>query len=212
MNDANPPDEKREREPSDDHRSEPADLSSDRSVPFAPPKEPCECYCLHCQRIFMSDQIWLQRIINSHVGFDGHWLCPTPNCDGVGFTFDIFPTDPNHPDSGWVDDDDYADSESDDEDAEYDPDEPAYAQLDELYDDEEDDDLEGEEWKLGLAPGERPPEPPWASEARERWERHQRQYDEPDQRPRIIDMTIVPKPPPPPRGENDEIGESDIPF
>src|SRR3954468_14735454 len=26
--------------------------------PFAPPAEPCECYCLHCHRTFMSDQVW----------------------------------------------------------------------------------------------------------------------------------------------------------
>src|SRR5206468_12292293 len=25
---------------------------------FAPPAEPCECYCLHCNRVFISDQIW----------------------------------------------------------------------------------------------------------------------------------------------------------
>src|SRR5881398_962257 len=53
---------------------------------FAPPAEPCECYCLHCQRTFMSDQILFQRIIGAKDGFEGKWLCPTHNCDGAGFT------------------------------------------------------------------------------------------------------------------------------
>src|SRR5687768_9723414 len=60
---------------------------------MAPPMEPCECYCLHCGRTFMSDGIWFQRVIGSKDGFEGFWMCPTPNCDGAGFTFDIFPTD-----------------------------------------------------------------------------------------------------------------------
>ncbi len=50
----------------------------------------------------MSDEIWFQRVIGDKNGFEGFWLCPTPNCGGVG-TLDIFPTDPNHPaNAGWV--------------------------------------------------------------------------------------------------------------
>src|SRR5215212_7679159 len=51
---------------------------------MAPPAEPCECYCLHCGRVFMSDQMWFQRVINAR-DVDGFWRCPTPNCDGAGF-------------------------------------------------------------------------------------------------------------------------------
>src|SRR5262245_8725989 len=69
---------------------------------FAPPAAPCECHCLHCERTFMSDQIWFQQIIGDKQ-MKGFWMCPTPNCDGAGFTFDIFPTDPDHPaNAGWV--------------------------------------------------------------------------------------------------------------
>src|SRR5438132_8893636 len=73
-----------------------------RDDPMAPPQEPCECWCLHCGRTFMSDQMWFQRVIGDPQGFEGFWMCPTPNCGGAGFTFDIFPTDPDHPaNEGW---------------------------------------------------------------------------------------------------------------
>ena len=26
--------------------------------PMGPPEEPCECWCMHCLRSFMSDGIW----------------------------------------------------------------------------------------------------------------------------------------------------------
>ena len=196
---------------------------------FAPPAEPCECYCLHCHRVFTSDGIWFQNVINAHDGFDGFWMCPTPNCSGAGFTFDIFPTDPDHPaNQGWVsDDEEGADDEEDftfEEDgddlppsSDYDPAEPRYAELDEMYGNGEDDDMEGEEWKHGLAPGERPPEPPWAAESRQRWEEQQKRYDAPDERPRVVDWSDRPaRPPAAPRpsadGDEGEINESDIPF
>jgi hypothetical protein len=191
---------------------------------FAPPEIPCECCCLHCNRVFMSDQIWFQKVINARDGFEGFWMCPTPNCNGAGFSFDIFPTDPNHPaNDGWVEDDeDYEDIEFDeqgneivsDTPKEYDPEEPHYAQLDEMYGDE-DDDLEGEEWKHGLAPGERPPEPPWAAEARQRWEEEQAKYDQPDERPRVRDWSDCTNFMPPQAGSDGEwgdIAEGDIPF
>ena len=176
---------------------------------FAPPKEPCECWCLHCRRTFMSDQMWFQRVINARNGLDGFWMCATANCDGKGFTFDIFPTDPDHPaNAGWVDDDadEDDDDDSDDPDAEYDADEAKYKQLDEEHGDE-DDDLEGEEWKYGLQPGEQPPEPAWAEESRRAWEEEQKQYDEPDRRPRVVDWSQQEEPG---RDASDE--EDDIPF
>jgi len=210
--------------------TEPAPAGDDSSADkksdcFAPPAEPCECYCLHCNRVFMSDGIWFQKVINSRDGFNGFWMCPTPNCSGAGFTFDIFPTDPNHPaNEGWVefDDDEEAffdeDEDEESESEEYDPDEPKYAELDEQLG-EDDDDLEGEEWKHGLSPGERPPEPPWVAESRRQWEEQQKKYDAPDERPRIIDWSDRPasSSSTPPfiggdEGPDGEIGESDIPF
>src|SRR5687768_4783580 len=138
---------------------------------MAPPREPCECYCLHCERVFMSDAIWFQRVIGDPDGFDGFWMCPTPNCSGAGFTFDIFPTDPDHPaNEGWhYDDDDeeedgegagdeegefdeseFAEGEAGEGDetaAEWDPDESKWKALDEELGDPDDDDVEGDEWK-----------------------------------------------------------------
>jgi hypothetical protein len=190
----------------------PAPDEDGRGDCFAPPAEPCECYCLHCQRVFMSDGIWFQKVINARDGFKGFWMCPTPNCDGAGFTFDIFPTDPAHPgNAGWSDDDGEwveDDDEDDDEDEgnkEYDPSEPHYAQLGEIHGDDDDDDLEGEEWKHGLQPGERPPEEPWVAEARKRWEDEQARYDGPDERPRVQDWSNRPEQPP-------STGGDDIPF
>lgn len=147
---------------------------------------------MHCRRVFMSDQIWLQRVINDPGGFEGFWKCPTPNCDGAGFTFDIHPTDPDHPANiGWCyddgDEDDYHEDDfgdGGDASEEWDPDEAEYHALDEAYGD---DDIEGEEWKYGLQPGERPPEPEWVEQARREREEDEARYDQPDERPRMID-------------------------
>lgn len=166
----------------------------------------------------MSDQIWFQRINGSRDGFDGFWMCPTPNCGGAGFTFDIFPTDPNHPaNEGWCDSD-VDENESAEEawqepqgaiaeyeleveepDTEYDPDEPHYKMLDEWADD--DDDIEGEEWKHGLEPGQKLEDrrdrskPDWVIE-------QEKKYDEPDARPRELDWS----------DREQQITEDDIPF
>lgn len=181
---------------------------------FAPPAEPCECYCLHCGRIFMSDRMWFQKVIGGQLGLDGFWMCPTANCDGTGFTFDIFPTDPAHPaNAGWHEDDDEEDDEenelSDNHESdhrEWDPAETKYAEWDEEYGGD-DPDLEGEEWKHGLQPGERPPEPPWVAEARRQWEEEQKKYDQPDQRPRELDWSDRDK-----GSDNAPISDDDIPF
>ena len=172
---------------------------------FAPPQESCECYCLHCRRTFMSDQIWFQRIIGDPMGMEGFWMCPTPNCSGAGFTFDIFPTDPAHPgNEGWsYDDDEEGDDEEYDEEfldlgtdreggraeAAWDPEETKYKELDEAFGDGDDFDIEGEEWKYGLAPGERPPGPDWADQASREEEEEERRYNEPDERPRTLDWS-----------------------
>jgi len=185
---------------------------------FAPPAEPCECYCLHCGRTFMSDQIWLQRAINARDGFNGFWMCPTPNCDGAGFTFDIFPTDPTHPaNEGWhySDDDEEFDEDCFDEQGNYiepenrvyNPEEPKFKALDVEYGDADDEeDIEGEEWKYGMEPGQPPPEPEWSAEARKEWEQEQKRYDEPDLRPREVDWKDRDT------GPKGEITDDDIPF
>ena len=181
---------------------------------FGPPAEPCECFCLHCRRTVLSSDMWYQRVVNAPDRIDGFWMCPTHNCDGKGFTFDIWPIDPDHPaNDGWSDDDEddgdddaeaafTDDADEDGSDAEYDPAEPQYA----TDGCDDGDDLEGEEWKHGLQPGERPPPSPAADAARAAWEAEQRQYDEPDRRPRTIDGSQWPKPRPGP------IGEDDIPY
>jgi hypothetical protein len=210
--------------------------SDPMSDPMAPPRDPCECYCLHCQRVFMSSDMWFQRVINDPQGFEGFWMCPTPNCSGAGFTFDIFPTDPAHPaNEGWHDFDEDGDEfeENDDEfddsfddvdgsaaphllaDDDATADDAAIGEWDpdetkyrELDEEfgDEDDDLEGEEWKFGLQPGERP-EPRWSGdEARHEWEEDQARYDAPDERPRVVDWRDRPD-----RGEP-EFNEDDIPF
>jgi hypothetical protein len=195
--------------------------------PFAPPAEPCECHCLHCRRNFMSSEIWFQKINGSRDGLEGFWMCPTPNCDGAGFTFDIFPIDPNHPaNEGWsefdgdeeiadddvdpdliteaafTDDDAFSnslDNEPGEPQAEYDPAEPQYQILDQWNSDE--DDIEGEEWKYGLQPGEHPhtPASQWMADEEDR-------YDEPDERPRELDWNDVDRP------SRGAINDEDIPF
>ncbi len=185
-----------------------------RKDTFAPPAKLCECWCLHCRRTFMSDQIWFQRIKGARDGIDGFWMCPTPNCDGAGFTFDIFPTDPNHPaNEGWCDFDESSDEEEGESDpesdeiefdafedddseefefepepqAEWNPEELEFKELDEIFDPE---DLEGEEWKYGLEPGEQPKveAPPPGVEPKS-WAEEEALYNEPDRRPRELDWS-----------------------
>ena len=189
---------------------------------FAPPQEPCECYCLHCGRVFMSDGIWFQKVIGDPMGLEGFWMCPTPNCDGAGFTFDIFPTDPDHPaNEGWSYDDGGDEGEFDEDgdgpEAEWDPEETKYRELDEVYgDDGGDDDIEGEEWKYGLEPGERPSQPDWMEQARREREEEERRYDEPDQRPRVLDWSQredrKPREPQAPGTGGEPFDDDDIPF
>ena len=194
----------------------PPDEPAGRADPFGPPAEPCECFCLHCRRVFSSGGMWFQPVVNGPPeSTDGFWMCPTANCGGAGFTFDIFPTDPDHPaNDGWSSDDgdeDEDDGGADEED-EYDPDEPRYAHLAEQEEPDGSDDIEGEEWKFGLEPGERPPDPPDVSAARAEWEAEQRKFDEPDRRPRSIDGSGWKRRDPPPPLTGDEIADDDIPF
>jgi hypothetical protein len=183
---------------------------------FAPPEVACECWCMHCRRVFTSDAIWFQRVINDPQDFPGFWKCPTPNCGGAGFTFDIFPTDPDHPaNAGWSYDDgdeDEGDWEGDDAadgpDAEWDPEESKYKALDEVFGEDDDGDLEGEEWKYGLKPGQRPAHDDWEEQAQLEHEAEERRYDEPDERPRVLDWSDREDRAAPPEGWKDD----DIPF
>src|SRR5205085_666033 len=77
------------------------------------------------------------------------------------------------------------DDEGDDNEPEWDPTESEYQ---DIGAEEEEDDLEGEEWKYGLEPGERV-EPEWAADAQKEWEQDQKRYDEPDQRAREVDWS-----------------------
>jgi len=186
--------------------------------PMAPPEVACECFCLHCRRTFMSDGMWFQRVINARDGFKGFWMCPTANCSGAGFAFDIFPTDPDHPANdgwSWSDDDEeeFEDDEAlDDEldleesstlpETNYDPSEPKYAALDEELADEEDDDTEGEEWKYGVAPADVFATPDSYAQSEE--DEEEAMYDQPDQRPRVLDWSD--------REERETLSDDDIPF
>jgi len=186
---------------------QPRDKDDDpRTDAMAPPQEVCECTCLHCGRVFMSDQMWFQKVVNAKDGFQGFWMCPTPNCSGAGFCFDIFPTDPNHPaNEGWVDFDEeefaeeFAESETDEE-TEWDPTESKYAEMD--AEALADDDVEGDEWKYAgeddvpFAPGVIP----------EDIRQQERMYDQPDQRPREVDWSKEDRP------IMGDIGDDEIPF
>jgi len=99
--------------PSSGKPYDPLDRDSD---PFKPPAEPVEVGCLHCQCIFMSDQMVWRIQTNADGEKHGFWCCPDPACDGKGFGFDLLPTDPNYRDEngGWVCFDD--DEDDDDED------------------------------------------------------------------------------------------------
>jgi hypothetical protein len=63
---------------------------------FRPPEIPTQVYCLHCHSEF--DSYLMQWVEDATYGNGGYWACPTPGCDGKGFTFDVWPTDPE-----WTD-------------------------------------------------------------------------------------------------------------
>lgn len=141
--------------------------------PFRPPDIPTEVECIHCGEEYESYLIrWVPN--DERNPDDGFWCCPTPGCDGVGFCFDIFPTDPDWRDENghkvWCDFDEDEDSpegeesdedfeegteeDSDDEEAEW---SPEWEQA--MYGDDADEWSESEDSPL---PGDdkRPPEPP----------------------------------------------------
>jgi hypothetical protein len=84
--------------------------------PFRPPDIPIEVHCRHCGQEYESYLIkWVPDETYHNKGF---WSCPTPGCDGIGFCFDIWPTDPDWRDENgqkvFFDDDDEWEHEEDD--------------------------------------------------------------------------------------------------
>jgi len=82
--------------------------------PFRPPDVPTEVRCLHCDREYDSSQIVWRESLDENGETVGFWCCPTPDCDGRGFGFDILPTDPEYRDErgGWVScDDEYGNAD-----------------------------------------------------------------------------------------------------
>jgi hypothetical protein len=72
--------------------------------PFRPPEIPTEVCCLHCGETYESYLIEWRVEAKAEGGEQGFWCCPTPGCGGIGFGFDILPTDPEYQDDhggGW---------------------------------------------------------------------------------------------------------------
>lgn len=85
---------------------------------FRPPAVNTEVGCLHCQQVYDSYRIEWREGADADGRPWGFWCCPVPGCDGKGFLFDIFPTDPEYRDEDGrlvytYDDDDEADEEFD---------------------------------------------------------------------------------------------------
>jgi hypothetical protein len=77
--------------------------------PFRPPDIPTEVHCLHCDEEYESYLIrWVPH--RDADPTEGFWCCATQGCDGKGFCFDIWPTDPDWRDENgekvWSYDDD----------------------------------------------------------------------------------------------------------
>jgi len=91
--------------------------------PFGPPEVSVEVACLHCGQQYDSYLIEWRIETDAEGQQHGFWCCPTPGCGGMGFGFDILPTDPNYRDErgGWV----HCDDEDCDEDFDEDFDEDA---------------------------------------------------------------------------------------
>ena len=85
------------------------------SDPFRPPVVPTEVECLHCGQDYDSYLIEWREQLDEKGELTGFWCCPTPGCDGIGFGFDILPTDPEYRDErgGWFccDDEEEEDAE-----------------------------------------------------------------------------------------------------
>ncbi len=96
------------------HNTRMSPLNDPNSDPFHPPTVPVEVHCIHCGQEYESYLIHWEEF-DTESGRQGFWCCPTPGCDGKGFGFDIFPTDPDYVDEHgnkmWHDDEEDAESE-----------------------------------------------------------------------------------------------------
>ena len=111
--------------------------------PFRPPDIPIEVHCIHCGEEYES---YLMKWVRDEKDpSDGFWSCPTPGCDGIGFCFDIWPTDPD-----WRDENGQKVMFFDDEEDE----EGEYDEEDEF----EDSELPWEEPQRGNHNGDEPPD------------------------------------------------------
>jgi len=81
--------------------------------PFGPPEVSVEVQCLHCGETYDSYLIEWRVHPDADGKPHGFWCCPTPGCGGMGFGFDILPTDPEYRDErgGWVYDEEECDEE-----------------------------------------------------------------------------------------------------
>lgn len=93
------------------------DFLDPQTDPFRPPAIPTEVGCLHCGQEYGSYLIEWRIEMDADGSRHGFWCCPTPNCGGRGFGFDIFPLDPEYHDErgGWCSDGDGEDDDFDDE-------------------------------------------------------------------------------------------------
>lgn len=88
--------------------------------PFRPPEDPCRVRCLHCGMEYDSTKILWQASPDGA----GFWRCPTKDCGGSGFNFDIFPVDsPVWAGSGKEEPDDQEPDEEEVDEDEAEPDE-----------------------------------------------------------------------------------------
>jgi hypothetical protein len=87
--------------------------------PFGPPEVSIEVQCLHCGEQYDNYRIEWRVTTDADGKQHGFWCCPTPGCGGMGFGFDIFPTNPEYQDErgGWVwcDDEDCDEDDRDEE-------------------------------------------------------------------------------------------------
>ncbi|MCI0366265.1 MAG: hypothetical protein L0Y44_10175 [Phycisphaerales bacterium] len=61
-----------------------------------PPRQSTLVACLHCGEEYDSWRMAYRVRAYSDGAVRGFWECGIPGCDGAGFMFDIFPTDPNY--------------------------------------------------------------------------------------------------------------------
>ncbi|MGD0897094.1 MAG: hypothetical protein ABR915_04615 [Thermoguttaceae bacterium] len=101
---------------------DPPDSQSD---PFKPPAIPTAVHCIHCGQEYESYLMEWRIEEGSDGQQHGFWCCPVDGCDGRGFGFDIFPTDPEYRDEngGWVYDDVEEDEGGESGEEDFDPEE-----------------------------------------------------------------------------------------